>query len=112
MSNFFDILMSSGIMEQIANVDTFSLMNSTGPLPEPITNMTNSLTNLFISSYSNDIDSNEPIQVRLNNIKSRLQENKDQSINHPLYVLGNIIYSSKFTRTSSYPNNTGSNTSD
>jgi hypothetical protein len=47
MSNFFDILMSSGIMEQIANVDTFSLINSTGPLPEPITNMANSLNKSF-----------------------------------------------------------------
>ncbi len=103
MSNFFDILMSSGLMEQLANVDTFCLMNSTGPLiPDEITNMANSLTNILISSYSNenDNDSNEPIQVRLNNIASRRQENKEQYINDPLYILGNMIYSSKFTRTS------------
>ena len=107
MSNFFDILMSSGIMEQIANVDTFSLMNSTGPLPEPITNMTNSLTNLFISFHTNNTgprinenNSEDPMssdEDRLNNILPQLLINNEQAIN-TINSLGSILFSSYTNR--------------
>jgi hypothetical protein len=113
MYKFYENLVSSGIIEQLENIDTVSFFNSnsTGPIPDEIMNIVNSLTNIYISSYSNenDNDSNEPIQVRLNNIASRNQENKEQYINDPLYILGNMIYSSKFTRTSSYINHNENN---